>query len=138
MVSDIWAFVAGHPEWSWALAIVSAITFFGSLALLPYLIVRLPDDYYLTPDVDSTGEPRAWRSVALALARNTLGAILLLAGIVMLVLPGQGLLTILAALALMDFPGKRRAERRILSNPKVLSAANWIRERAGRKPLRLR
>lgn len=43
--------------------------------------------------------------------RNVLGAILLVAGIAMLVLPGQGVPTILISLGLMNFPGKYRLER---------------------------
>jgi len=53
----------------------------------------------------------------------------------MLVLPGQGLLTILFGIALLDFPGKYRLERRIVSYPKVLNSINWIRKKANKKPL---
>ena len=60
---------------------------------------------------------------------------LLVAGILMLVLPGQGILTILAALALLDFPGKRKMEMRILHRPAILKSVNWLRKRAGREPL---
>jgi hypothetical protein len=67
--------------------------------------------------------------------KNTLGGCLLVAGIFMLVLPGQGILTILAALALLDFPGKRKLEMSILHRPAVLKSINWLRRRAGREPL---
>jgi hypothetical protein len=53
------------------------------------------------------------------------------------VLPGQGLLTILIALILLDFPGKRSLERRIIARPKVLRAVNGLRTKAGRPPLHL-
>ena len=67
--------------------------------------------------------------------RNALGAVLLAAGIAMLVLPGQGLLTILLGLMLVDFPGKRRAERALVARPNVFEALNWLRAKAGRPPL---
>jgi hypothetical protein len=51
-------------------------------------------------------------------------------------MPGQGVLTILAGLLLMDVPGKRRIERRLLARPGVLSRVNWLRARFGRPPLR--
>ncbi len=52
----------------------------------------------------------------------------------MLVLPGQGLLTILFGLILMDFPRKRQLERRLIKVQPVRAAANWIRQRYGRPP----
>jgi hypothetical protein len=67
--------------------------------------------------------------------KNAVGGLLLVAGILMLVLPGQGILTILAALALLNFPGKRALELRILHRPALLKGINWLRRRAGRKPL---
>jgi len=58
-----------------------------------------------------------------------------LAGIAMLVLPGQGILAILGGIELMDFPGKYRLERWIVSRPAVLRSVNWLRRRMGRPPL---
>jgi hypothetical protein len=52
----------------------------------------------------------------------------------MLVLPGQGVLTLCVSLFLLDFPGKRRLERRILGYPPVLHALNRLRTRAGQPP----
>jgi hypothetical protein len=53
------------------------------------------------------------------------------------VLPGQGVITILIGLTLVSFPGKRNLERRMIRQKKVLSSVNWVRERAGKPPLRL-
>ena len=61
----------------------------------------------------------------------------MLAGLAMLVLPGQGLLTILIGLMLLDFPGKRRLERRIVARPAILAMLNRMRARRGRDPLRV-
>jgi hypothetical protein len=69
--------------------------------------------------------------------KNLLGALLVLAGLAMLVLPGQGILTILLGLAFLDLPGKRRAELWLVSRPPVLAAVNRLRLRAGREPLQL-
>ena len=73
--------------------------------------------------------------MSVRLAKNGLGVVLLAAGIAMLVLPGQGLLTLVVALILLDFPGKRRLQRRIVYAPRVLAALNALRRRAGREPL---
>ena len=54
----------------------------------------------------------------------------------MLVLPGQGLLTILIGIGISDFPGKYKLERRLVSVPGILGAINWIRGKARVEPLR--
>ena len=74
------------------------------------------------------------RLIALGV-KNVVGWFLLLGGIAMLVLPGQGLLTILIGVSLMDFPGKRAIERKLVSRPLVLQAINRIRQRFDRPPL---
>jgi hypothetical protein len=64
-----------------------------------------------------------------------LGILLVLAGIMMLVLPGQGILAMLIGIGLMDFPGKFRLERWFARQPAVFKSLNWIRTRAGHAPL---
>jgi hypothetical protein len=69
--------------------------------------------------------------------KNVVGIVLLMAGIVMLFTPGQGILTILLGLSFVDFPGKRGLERRIVGNPVVLDKINSLRARANRPPLEI-
>lgn len=64
-----------------------------------------------------------------------LGSFLVLAGVVMLFTPGQGVLTLLLGLSLVDFPGKRTLERRIVQRPTVLKLVNHMRAKADRPPL---
>lgn len=59
----------------------------------------------------------------------------LLFGALMLVLPGQGILTILISITLLDFHGKFRLQRWVVSRPGVLDSINWLRKRRGRDPL---
>jgi len=133
-VADITSFVSpAILEFLFALSIVG---FVGSLIAIPWILVRLPEDYFCER------HPRTWlkdhhpvlRFIALAL-KNFVGWILLLGGIAMLVLPGQGLLTILIGVSLMDFPGKRAIERKLVSRPLILQAINRIRQRFDRPPL---
>jgi hypothetical protein len=63
------------------------------------------------------------------------GYLFLVLGAFMLILPGQGVLTIVAGLALIDFPGKHRLIQWLVARPSVLKSMNWMRERAGRDPL---
>lgn len=125
--------LAGIEDWGWWLAAVSAVTFVGSLAVVPTLAVRIPADYFRADRRGKT--PWGRRHPALRLAvlalKNALGVVLVLGGIVMLFLPGQGLLTIFLGVVLMDFPGKYRLERYLISRGPVLKGINWIRCKAG-------
>jgi hypothetical protein len=120
-------------------AVTSLVTFVVSGVALPWLLTRLPEDYFV--ETSSAADPPWPRQRALywawRLLKNLLGLVLLLAGIIMLVTPGQGILTILAGLWLMDLPGKRRWERRLIRQPRVLKSINWIRQKAARPPLRV-
>lgn len=120
------------------LFILSIVSFVASVIAIPLILVRLPRDYF------TERHPRTWlkehhpviRVVALTL-KNLLGGVLLLGGLAMLVLPGQGLLTLLIGLTLLDFPGKRALERSIIGRPLVLHAINRIREKFHQPPLRI-
>lgn len=122
-----------------ALGVFSLLTFFGTLLALPFLLVQIPADYFSN---NARGSGR-WQQQhplvrwLLVVLKNLLGVLLLLAGIAMLVLPGQGLLTMLMGIVLLDFPGKFQLERAIVSRPAVLRSINWIRRRRGHQDIRL-
>src|SRR5918994_3374292 len=108
------------------------ITFIGSLAIVSFIIVKIPADYF-KPDNPRKIMPnrhQAIRSLVI-LARNLLGALLVLLGIVMSLpgVPGQGLLTILLGVMLLDFPGKRTLEYKLVSKPRVRDAINKLRRK---------
>jgi hypothetical protein len=125
-----------HSILGW-LALVSVVTFAGSMILVPYMAVRIPADYFHAPRRGRTawGRRHPVLRLLLALFKNLLGFVLVLAGILMLFLPGQGLLTILIGTLFMNFPGKYRLERALVARGPVLRGINWIRLRAGREPL---
>lgn len=118
------------------LAASSLLMFVGTLVAIPVILVRLPADYF---DVRI---PRPWMEnhhpvlrVAGHLVKNVVGLIFLLAGLAMLVLPGQGILTILIGLSLVEFPGKRRLEAKLVGQPTVLSTINKMRAKFHKPPL---
>jgi len=123
----------GHTALLSWLGAGSALVFIASIAALPWLAAQIPADYFLA----SPAPTRSRRHWLWLLARNLLGALLLLCGIAMLVLPGQGLLTMVVALVLLDYPGKRRLERRLIELDSVLNSLNWLRRRRGAAPLRI-
>lgn len=123
--------------------LASLATFVLGLVLAPVVFVRMPADYFVRASASRGTEGREgrWgsgrtllRLLVLAL-KNVLGALLLVAGIAMLLLPGQGLLTILAALTLLRFPGKRRLQLRLLRAAPVRRVVDGLRRRANRPPL---
>jgi hypothetical protein len=67
-------------------------------------------------------------------AKIIIGVFLLLCGILMLVLPGQGLITMLIGLSLIPFPGKDKFEQNLLARKSVRSTLNWIRVKAKKEP----
>ena len=126
------------PDVLWPLFVLSIVSFVGSLIAIPLILIRLNPNYF------DARHPQHWfqdhhpvlRAIALGL-KNLIGIVFILAGLAMLVLPGQGLLTLLIGISLTDFPGKRTLERKIVSQPKVLHAINALRQRFGRPPLSL-
>ena len=119
---------------------VCAALFVATLVLAPVLILRIPADYFAhreRPRRRGAGQRRIVR-VALAAARNAVGYLCIMAGVAMLLLPGQGLLTVLIGFLLVDFPAKYRVEKWVVSRRRVLGAINWFRRRRGREPLVVR
>jgi len=109
------------------------LVFVGSLVMIPLIIAYMPADYFVR--IDRGPLKRSPLRQVLHVLKNLLGALLIAGGLLMLVLPGQGLLTMVIGLSLIDFPGKRNLEVRLVRMPKVHRSINWIRHRAGRPPI---
>ncbi len=119
------------------LGALSALTFIASILLIPWLIIQLPTDYFTDPSrhVSRMHQQHPLRYFAIRVLKNLLASALILAGIAMLVLPGQGLLSILIGLSISDFPGKYRVERWLVARPGIFKAINWIRKRYKKPPI---
>lgn len=113
------------------LGVVSFVTFIASLIAVPWLIGRMPANYFLTHQQAIDERHRRHPVVALIILvlRNGAGLLLFMAGVAMLFLPGQGLLTMLIGLCLMDFPGKRHLLDRLVTMPTMQQGLNWIRRK---------
>jgi hypothetical protein len=118
------------------LTALSVVFFVGSLIAIPFILVRLPTDFF------DTRVPRRWMEnhhpvlrLLGHLVKNVVGAIFLFAGFLMLFLPGQGILTMLIGVTMLDFPGKRRMEAKMIGQPAVLSTINNMRQKFGKPPL---
>ncbi len=120
------------------LTVASIIGFIGSLIAIPLILVRLQADYF------DTRTPRHWMKdqhpvlrLSGLVVKNVVGVVFLLAGFAMLFLPGQGLLTMLIGVSLMDFPRKRELEAKMVGQPTLLGVINAMRHRYGKPPLTL-
>jgi len=119
-----------------SLFVLSIVGFVGSLIAIPFVLIRLPPQYF------DERYSRTWmqkhhpvlRWIGLVL-KNVVGVVFLLAGLAMLFLPGQGVLTMLIGVSLMDFPGKRHMESKLIGLPAVLKTINKLRHKFGRPPL---
>jgi hypothetical protein len=117
----------------WA-GLFSLIIMVATLLTVPLIIISLPPQY-LNEEKDRLSEIQSpWRWPYLVV-KNIMGALLLLAGVAMLILPGQGLLTLAIGLGLMNFPSKRSLIRRLIGRPRVLRTINRWRARAHKEPL---
>lgn len=141
MIADLNRYLTALPWSTKALLALGffALTFFVSLGAVAAVIVRLPADYFR----DGYASPMAERHPVVrwtgVVVKNAAGALLVVLGLLLSLpgIPGQGLLTILIGVMLLDFPGKRRIERRLISRPRVLAGINALRARFGKAPLRL-
>lgn len=107
-----------------------------SILIVAIVIVKIPENYFSTHYRQDFLPNSSWLTRwGATLAKNAIGAVLVLAGIVMLIGPGQGILTILIGLIMLDIPGKRPLEARLIKRPAVLSAVNRLRARYGKPPL---
>jgi hypothetical protein len=132
--------VFGSITWQSVLfgVLLFLVTFTISLAIVSFIMVKIPANYFQKDhprDLWSDRHP-AVRFFGV-LAKNVLGAVLVTLGILMSIpgVPGQGILTILLGIMLLDFPGKRGLEQKLVSRPQVLKAINKLRHRFGKPSL---
>ncbi|HJR09034.1 MAG TPA: hypothetical protein VJ842_17375 [Pyrinomonadaceae bacterium] len=122
------------------LILFSVVTFVTSIAVTIFVLIKLPDTYFKASHGREFWVERhpvlRWGGLVV---KNLLGVLLVLLGVVMSLpgVPGQGVLTILLGVMLLDFPGKRGLELKLVSRPKVLRTINRIRQRFDRPPLQL-
>ncbi len=117
----------------WWMGVASVFVFAASLVAVPWVIAGLPTDYFNHRHrVASKPRERVAIYYLLVVVKNLAGIVLIAMGLAMLVLPGQGLLTIFIGLSLVNFPGKYGLERYLVSHQLILKPLNWVRRRAGK------
>lgn len=124
-----------------ALSLGSIVTVIVMMTVGARVVARMPSDYFIDDEARTHRRylemfPRPLRPFV-DVAKNLLGLVFVIVGLILLLLPGQGLLTILAGLLLMDFPGKFACERWLVRRRQVRRTIDWLRERKGQPPLDL-
>ncbi|WP_339138317.1 MAG: PGPGW domain-containing protein [Candidatus Electrothrix sp. GW3-4] len=120
-----------------ALGLISLLTFLGSLLILPWLILSMQADYFIRhhQEVVARHQRHPVLAIIIFFLRNSIGFCVMVAGMAMLVLPGQGILTMVIGFSLMDFPKKHHLTDRIMANRKIQHSLNWIRHKGGKEDL---
>ncbi len=126
-----------HEHLVWIMSLSSILMFFGTMAGLAITIVFLPSGHFVKENDKSLfiNVKNPWLRILYRILKNAIGLLFIVAGIAMLLLPGQGLLALLVGLSLTDFPGKRRVIRFIVKRKAVIESANWLRKKFDRSPL---
>jgi hypothetical protein len=119
-------------------ALLFLVTFAISLGVVALIMVKIPPNYFRN---DHSPEFLLGRHPAIRIigfvGKNVLGVLLVILGIVMSIpgVPGQGILTILLGIMLLDFPGRRSLELKLVSQPRVFKTINKLRHRFGKPSL---
>ena len=97
----------------------------------------IPSDYFIDKKSSKFKSkfPITW--LVSMIIKNLIGYVLIIGGILMLVLPGQGLFTIFIGLMMSNYPGKYSIERKFIAIPSVLKTINWLRKKSNQDPLKV-
>jgi hypothetical protein len=118
--------------------LIFVITFAVNLAIVSVVLVKIPANYFKKSYSGGFLKDRSPVIRALGIiGKNVLGLLLVVVGILLSLpgVPGQGILTILLGIMLLDFPGRRWLELKLVSRPKVFRTINQLRHRFGKPPL---
>ncbi len=121
--------------WGEALILFSIVSFVLTLLIVPAIIIRLPADYFSTRHRHALPVQHPLLKYPLLFFKNLLGAVFVVMGIIMLFTPGQGLITLLTGMMIMNYPGKYRFERWLIVRFGLLKPINWYRARHHKAPL---
>jgi hypothetical protein len=131
-------------ELTWGKALIGILIFLGTflanLALVSFILIKIPADYFKkNHKTQFWVGPNPALHAAKMIGKNILGVMLIVIGIILSIpgVPGQGLLTILLGVVLVDFPGKRHLERKLLSRQEIVKTIDRLRKKFDRPPLEL-
>mgnify|MGYP001241509005 FL=1 len=136
-LDTIYEFLANYKKFIFWLGSISAVIFLFSLLSIKWLVGLILSDYFTKSKCSmfKNNYPLTW--LFSLIVKNILGYSLILGGIFMLVLPGQGIFTIMIGLMLSNYPGKYAIERKFIGIPSVLKSINWLRKKSDKPPIEI-
>ena len=99
--------------------LIFLVSFFVNLGIVSLILVKLPADHFSkSRKTKFWSGPRSVASRRESYWQKHRGVLLVALGVVLSLpgVPGQGLLTVLLGIMLLDFPGRDRLEQKLLSN----------------------
>jgi hypothetical protein len=135
LIADILPLNWSAQQIAWSVGI-GAIMLIATAVGGALFAVYLPATYFTRPRTVWGDRHPVWHWTLLIL-KNIAGVVLIVAGVLMLILPGQGVLTIIIGLLMLNFPGKRKFVAELIRRTKVLGSINALRLRFGRARLEL-
>ena len=135
LIDQISGIILNYKNFILWLGSISFLVFILSLISIKWLVALIPSDYFIENKRNKyqSSYPLTW--LISIIIKNIVGYILIIGGILMLVLPGQGLFTIIIGLMLSNYPGKYFIERKFIAIPSVLKTINWLRKKSNKPPL---
>ena len=128
---------------TWHNVLIGVLVFLGTfllnLGIVSVILVKLPADHFKSDKSKRVSGSNATIRVLKVIGKNVAGVLLIILGIVLSIpgVPGQGLLTILLGVMLVDFPGREKLEHKLLSKPGIINTINRLRGRFGKPALEL-
>ena len=137
LIDQISVIILDYKNFILWLGSISFLVFIFSLISIKWLVALIPSDYFIEDKRNKyqSSYPLTW--LISIIIKNIVGYILIVGGILMLVLPGQGLFTIVIGLMLSNYPGKYFIERNFIAIPSVLKTINWLRKKSNKPPLKV-
>ena len=136
-IESITEFVSSYKVYILWLATISLFVFIFSLVSIKWLVALIPTDYFIKKKKLKSKKSYSFIWLISIIVKNLIGYTLILGGLLMLVLPGQGLFTILMGLILSNYPGKYTIEKRFITIPSILKTVNWLRKKSEKPPLQI-
>jgi len=135
MLDVISELTSEYQQYFAIVGLMSGVIFIVSIMLTPYLLGLIPEDYFVDQNRHKIKIEHPFHLI-LFVIRMIIGLILFIAGLIMLVTPGQGIISILMGLFLMEFPGKQSLELKIINHDPTFRGINWVRSKAGKPSLK--
>ena len=117
------------------LGLLSFLIFIFSLVTIKWLVALIPSDYFVSKKDSKFKSKYPFTWLISMIIKNIIGYVLIIGGILMLVLPGQGLFTIFIGLMMSNYPGKYYIEKKFIAIPSILKTINWLRKQSNKEPI---